>query len=129
MFIRGERVYFSDLWGKGIIEINLVVIGSGGRNMVGGFLREHQGEQGIFRGESGFWFKFLGCGSEFSGSGEFGNDQGSCWDKVRSTLDDSVDSMVLSGMTDVFILGFPIIIHKEVLVSDCVNIGVMQRFD
>ena len=43
-FIGGKRVYLYNLWGKGIVEIDLVVIGSGRRDMVGGFLGEYQGE-------------------------------------------------------------------------------------
>ena len=48
---------------------------------------------------------------------------------MRSTLDDSVDGAVLLGMADVFILCFPIVIRKEVLVNDGVNIGVSQEFE
>ena len=44
-------------------------------------------------------------------------------------MDDLVDGTVLSGIVDVFILSFPIIIHKEVLIDDGVNIGVSQGFD
>ena len=48
---------------------------------------------------------------------------------MRSASDDSVDGIVLSGMSDVFVLGFPIVIHEEVLVNDGINIGVSWWFD
>ena len=44
-------------------------------------------------------------------------------------MDDLVDSLVLSGTADVFILSFPIVIREEMLVSDGINIGVVQGFD
>ena len=40
-----------------------------------------------------------------------------------------VDGAVLSGAADVFILSFPIIICKEVLIDDNINIGVSRGFD
>ena len=40
-----------------------------------------------------------------------------------------MDGAVLSGMTDVFILGFPIVISEEVLIYNCVNIGVTWGFN
>ena len=106
-----------------------MVIGSGRRDVVSGFLRKYGSERGVFQEEHGFWFGFLSCGGKFSGSGEFGDDQRSCWDKVRSTSDDLVDSAVLSGTDNVFIFCFPIIVCKEVLVNDSVDVGVMQGFD
>ena len=48
---------------------------------------------------------------------------------MRSTADDSVDDAVLLGTSDVFVFGFPIVIHEEVLVNDGVNVGVSQGFD
>ena len=48
---------------------------------------------------------------------------------MRSTLDDSVDGTVLSSMSDVLVLSFPIVIREEVLVNDGVNIGGSRRFD
>ena len=48
---------------------------------------------------------------------------------MGSTSDDSVDGAVLSGVTDVFVLGFPIVISKEVLIDNSVNIGVLQGFN
>ena len=48
---------------------------------------------------------------------------------MRSTPDDSVDGAVLSGTTDVFILGFPIVISEEVLIYNCVNVGVTWGFN
>ena len=47
-FVRREGVYLSNLWGKGIVEIDLVVIGSGRGNMVSGFFREYRSKRGIF---------------------------------------------------------------------------------
>ena len=37
--------------------------------------------------------------------------------------------MVLLGMNDVFVLSFPVVIHKEVLINDGVNIGVAWGSD
>ena len=37
--------------------------------------------------------------------------------------------MILSGTADVFVLGFPIVIRKEVLIDDSVNVGVLWGFD
>ena len=48
---------------------------------------------------------------------------------MGSTLDDSLDGVVLSGAIDVFVLGFPIVISKEVLIDNSVNIGVSQGFN
>ena len=48
---------------------------------------------------------------------------------MGSTSDDSVDGAVLSGATDVFILGFPMVISKEVLINNSINIGVSQGFN
>ena len=47
---------------------------------------------------------------------------------MRSTSDDLVDSMVLSSTNDVLVLGFPLVIGKEMLVSDGTNIGVVRGF-
>ena len=35
--VRGEGVHFPDLWGEGVVEIDLMIIGSRGGNVVGGF--------------------------------------------------------------------------------------------
>ena len=35
--IRRERVHLSYFWGKGVVEVDLMVIRSGGGNMVGSF--------------------------------------------------------------------------------------------
>ena len=35
----------------------------------------------------------------------------------------------MSGTADVFILGFPIVIRKEMLIDDGVNVGVSRGFD
>ena len=40
-----------------------------------------------------------------------------------------MDGLVLSGTNDVFVLGFPIIICKEMLINDSINIGVTWGFD
>ena len=48
---------------------------------------------------------------------------------MRSTSDDSIDGTVLSSASDVLVLSFPIIICKEVLVNDSVDIGVLQGSD
>ena len=44
-------------------------------------------------------------------------------------MDDSVDGAVLSGVAYVFVLSFPVVIHKEMLINDGINIGVLWGFD
>ena len=44
-------------------------------------------------------------------------------------MDDSVDGTVLSGMDNVFAFCFPIVVCKEVLVDDSIDVGVMRGFD
>ena len=40
-----------------------------------------------------------------------------------------MDSAILLGVNDVFILGFPFIICEEMLIGDGVDVGVMRGFD
>ena len=40
-----------------------------------------------------------------------------------------MDGAVLSGMTDILVLGFPIVISKEVLINNGVNVGVSWGFN
>ena len=47
-FVWGEGIYFPDLRGEGVVEIDLVVIGSRRGNVIGSFFREHRGEGGVF---------------------------------------------------------------------------------
>ena len=42
-------------------------------------------------------------------------------------MDDSVDGAVLSGTANVSILSFQIVIRKEVLINDSINIGVSRN--
>ena len=44
-------------------------------------------------------------------------------------MDDSVDGAVLSGVAYVFVLSFPVVIHKEMLINDGINIGVLWAFN
>ena len=37
MLVWGEGVHFPDLWGEGVVEIDFMIIGSRGGNMIGGF--------------------------------------------------------------------------------------------
>ena len=106
-----------------------MVVGSRGGNVVGGFLREHGGERGIFWGKDGFGFGFLGGGGKFGCSGQFGYDWRSCWDKAGSTPDDLVNGAVLSGTAYVLILRLPIVVSIEVSVGDGVDINMSWRFD
>ena len=46
--IQGERVDFANLWLKRLVEVDLVIIWSGGGNMVGGFFGEDLDEVSIF---------------------------------------------------------------------------------
>ena len=48
---------------------------------------------------------------------------------MKSTLDDSVNSMVLSSVNDVFVLSFPFIVGEQVLVSDGIDVSMMRGFD
>ena len=48
---------------------------------------------------------------------------------MRSTSDDPVYGVVLSGTSEVFVLSCPVVIHEEVLVNDGINIGVSWWFD
>ena len=43
--------------------------------MVSGFLGEHRGEGGVFRGKDGLRFGFLGGCCEFGSSGQLGSDR------------------------------------------------------
>ena len=65
----GEGIHFSDLRGEGVVEIDLMVIGSRGGNVVGSFFGEHQGEGRVFWGKGGLWFGLLGGSRKFSGGG------------------------------------------------------------
>ena len=48
---------------------------------------------------------------------------------MRSTSDDPVYGVVLSGTSEVFVLSCPVVIHEEVLVNDGINIGVLRGFN
>ena len=43
-FIRRERVYFPNLWGKGVIKIDLMIIRLRWGDVVGTFFGKHRGE-------------------------------------------------------------------------------------
>ena len=129
LFFGGERVYFPNLWGKGVIEDDLVIIRSGRGNVVGGLFGKYRGERGVFRGERRFGFGFLCCCGKFRRSGQLGNDQGSCWDKVGSTSNDLVDGAILPGVRDVLTLGFPVVVGKEVLIYNGIDVSVSWGFN
>ena len=44
-------------------------------------------------------------------------------------MDDPIDGTVLFSVNDVFALGLPVVISKEVLVGDSVYVDVSQGFD
>ena len=44
VFVRGERIYFSNLWGKGVVKIDLMIIRSRWGNMVSSLFGKHRGE-------------------------------------------------------------------------------------
>ena len=44
-------------------------------------------------------------------------------------MDDSVDGAVLSGTAYILVLSFPVVICKEMLIDNGVNVGVSWRFD
>ena len=48
---------------------------------------------------------------------------------MRSTLDDLVDGAVLSVMADIFVLGFPVVVSKKVLVDNGIDIGMLRGFN
>ena len=129
LFFGGEVIYLPDFRREGVIKVDFVVIGARRGNVVSGLLGEHGGERRVFWGERGFGFGFLSGGSEFSGSGQFGDDWGSCWDKVRATSDDLINGAILLSTGDIFVLSFPVVVHEEVLVSDSVNIDMSWGFD
>ena len=129
MFVRGERVYFPNLWGEGVIKIDLMVIRSRWGNVVSGFFGKHRGEQGVLLGKRGFRVGFFCCSGKFCSCGQLGDDRGSCWDKAGSTSDDLVNGTILPSVGDVFIFGFPVVEGKEVLVYDGVHVGVSWGFN
>ena len=43
-FVRGERIYFSNLWGEGVVKIDLMIIRSRWGNVVGSFFGKHRGK-------------------------------------------------------------------------------------
>ena len=106
-----------------------MVVGSGWGNVFSGFFREYRGEGRVFRGEDGFGFGLLGGCHKFSSGGQLGNDRRSCRNEARSTPDNSVDRAVLFGAGNIFTLRFPVIVSKEVLVSDSVYVYVSWGFD
>ena len=48
---------------------------------------------------------------------------------MGSTSDELVNGVILLSVGDVLILGFPVIVGKEVLVYDGVHIGVLWGFN
>ena len=44
MFVWRERVYFPNLWGKGVIKIDLMIIRLRWGDVVGTFFGKHRGE-------------------------------------------------------------------------------------
>ena len=97
--------------------------------MVCSFLGEYRGEGRVLGGKNGFGFGFLSGCREFSSGGQFGDNRRSCWDKTGSTPDDSIDGAILLGTGNVFTLGLPIVVGKEVLVGDSVHINVSWGFN
>ena len=52
-----------------------------------------------------------------------------CWDEAGAASDNSVDGTILPGTADIFILGLPVVVCKEVLVNNSINIDVLRGFD
>ena len=97
--------------------------------MVGGFLGKYRSEGGIFRGESGFGFRFLSGCREFSSGGQLGDDRRSCQDETGSASNDSMDDTVLLGTGDVFALRLPVVVGEEVSVGDGIDVYMSWGFD
>ena len=68
--------------------------------MIGGFFGEDRGVVGEFWGEGLLWFRLLGGGGEFSGSGDFRYlffQRGTFVKKTGSTSDNPVEGSVCIG--------------------------------
>jgi len=125
-FVRGEGVKFSNFRGKGVGEVDFVVVGLSGGNMVCCFLGEHRGELGVFGGKDGLWFRSF-CGSgEFSSDGEVGDYWGTHRDKTGSASYDSVKGSVFASPVNVCGLLFPLVVFEEARVSDGVHVYVTR---
>ena len=61
-FFRGQGVNLSNLWGEGVVEVDFMVVGSGWRDMVGGFFREDRSIFSEFGGKSLFGFHLFSGG-------------------------------------------------------------------
>jgi len=104
-----------------------VVIGSGRRDVVCGFLGEYGGELRVFGRKDGFWFCCF-CGSgKFGGGGEAGDDRGAHGNKAGTTPNNSVEGSIFS--CSVYIRGFflPFVVFKEARIGDGVYVYVTRR--
>jgi len=125
-FVGGEGVKFSNFRGKGVGEVDFVVVGSSGGNMVCCFFGEHRGELGIFGGKDGLWFCSFYGSSEFSSNGEAGNYWRAHRDKMGSASYDSVKGSVFASPVDVSEFLLPLVVFEEARVSDGIHIYVAR---
>ena len=96
-FFRRQGVNFSNFWSKGVVEVDLVVVGSGWRDMIGGFFGEDCGVVSEFRRKGLLGFCFFGSGGELHGGGDLGYfffQGGTSVEKAGSTSDDPVEGSV-----------------------------------
>ena len=60
-FFRGKGIHLPYFWGEGVVEVDLMVIGSRRGNMVGGLFGEYRSERRVFWGKCRFGFGLLCC--------------------------------------------------------------------
>ena len=103
-----------------------MVIGSGRRDVVCGFLGKYGGELRVFRGEDGFWFRCFSGSGEFGGGGEAGDDRGAHGNKAGTASNNSVEGSVFSCSVDVCGFFLPLIIFEESRICDSVYVYVAR---
>ena len=72
-FIRQEWVNIPNFGSKGVVKVDLMVVGSRWWNVVSGFLGKDGSKVREFRGEGLFGFCLFSSGCKFSGSSDLGN--------------------------------------------------------
>ena len=71
-FTGRERVNFPNFGSEGVVKVDLMIIGSRRRDMVGGFFGEDQSEVGEFGGKGLLRFHFFSSCGKFSSGGDLG---------------------------------------------------------
>ena len=125
--IRGEGIDFPDFRGKGFIEVNFMVIGSGRWHMVSSFFGEDRSKVGEFRRKGLFGFFFFSSSSKLGGSGDLGDllfQGGSSVEKVGSASNDSMEGSVDAGTIEELTLFLPSVLLEELEVGDGVDVDV-----